>query len=71
MQSAKWTEYYELDSGTKKLFFNIGSRSVSQATMHEFSGPHSLPLCALIDKDIVDIIIGDMMFHPEDMAGIN
>ena len=34
------------------------------------SGPHSLPLRALINKDIVDIIIGDIMFHPEDMDGI-
>ena len=38
--------------------------------MHEFSGPHTLNLHTLIDKDIVDIIIGDMMFHPEDMVGI-
>ena len=38
--------------------------------MHVFSGLHTLPLRALIDKDIVDIIIGDMMFHPEDMVGI-
>ena len=38
--------------------------------MHAFSRPHTIPLCELIDKDIVDIIIGDMMFHPEDMFGI-
>ena len=38
--------------------------------MNSFSGPHTLPLRALIDKDIVDIIICDMMFHPEDMVGI-
>ena len=33
-------------------------------------GPHSLLLRALIEKDIVNIIIVDMMFHPEDMDGI-
>ena len=38
--------------------------------MHVFSGPHTLPLRALIDKDIVDIVIGNMMFHLEDMVGI-
>jgi hypothetical protein len=27
-------------------------------------------LRVLIDKDIVDVIIGEMMFHPEDMDGI-
>ena len=60
MHSAKWTKYYELDSGAKNSFFNIGSSSGSQATMHAFSGPHTLPLHALIDKYIVDIIIGDL-----------
>ena len=35
-----------------------------------FAGPHTLPLHALIDKDIVDIIIENMMFLPEDMVGI-
>ena len=38
--------------------------------MHVFAGPHTLPLHALIDKDIVDIIIGNIMLHPEDMVGI-
>ena len=71
MHSAKWTEYCELYSGTKNSFFGIGSRSGSQTTMHTFAGPHTLPLRALINKDIVNIIIGDMMFHPEDMDWIN
>ena len=70
MHIAKWTEYCELDAGAKKSFFEIGSSSGSQATLHAFAGPRSLPLRTLIDKDIVDIIIGDMMFHPEDMDGI-
>ena len=38
--------------------------------MHAFAGPHSLPLRALIYKDIFYIIIGDMMFRPEDMVEI-
>ena len=70
MHSAKLTEYCELESGAKNSFFDIGNSSGSQATMHLFAGPHTLPLHALIDKDIVDIIIGDMMLHPEEMVGI-
>ena len=70
MHSVKWTEYCELESGSKNSLFYIGSSSVSQATMHTFAGTHTLLLRALIDKDIVDIIIGNMMFHPEDMVGI-
>ena len=38
--------------------------------MHAFSWSCSFPLRALIDKDVVDIIIGDMMFRPEYMVGI-
>ena len=64
MHNAKWTKYCELETGAKKSFFNIGSSSISQATMHAFARPHSLPLRALIDKYIVDMIIGEMMFHP-------
>ena len=70
MYSSKCTEYCELDSGAKNSFFGIGSSSRSQANVHALSGLHTLPLRALIDKDILDIIIGDMMFHPEDMVGI-
>ena len=71
MHSAKWTDYCELESDAKNSFYGIGSRSGSNTTMHAFVGPHTHPLRALIDKDIFDIIIGDMMFHPEDMVGIN
>ena len=70
MLSSKWTEYCEIDTGAKKTFLKIGNSSGSQATMNAFDGPHSLPLRALIDKDIVNIIIGNMMFHPEDMDKI-
>ena len=69
MHITKWTKLFELGASAKKSFFDIGSSSGSQATLHAFSGPHSIPLCTLIDKYIVDIIIGDMMFHPEDMDG--
>ena len=66
----KCTKYCDIDASTKKSFFDIGRSSGSQATLHAFSGPHRIPLCTLIDKDIVDIIIGNMMFHPEDMDGV-
>jgi hypothetical protein len=38
--------------------------------MHVFAGPRPPQLRVLIDKDIVDVIIGEMMFHREDMDGI-
>ena len=71
MHSAKWAQYCDLNADAKMSFFDIGTSTGSQATMHAFVGPHSLPLRALIDKDIVDVIIGEMMFHPEDMDGVS
>ena len=56
MNRSKWTEYCELD-WRKEVVFKIGSSSSSKTTMHAFSRPRSLPLCALINKGIVNIII--------------
>ena len=67
----KWTEYCKLDDAAKKAFFDVGSSNGSQATMHAFSVPHSQPLHVLTDQDNVDVIIGDMMFHSEDMDGVS
>jgi hypothetical protein len=38
--------------------------------MHAFAAPRTPQLRVPIDKDIVDVTIGEMMFHPEDMIGI-
>jgi hypothetical protein len=54
----------------KEVVFDIGTISGSQTTMHAFAAHCAPQLRALIDKDIVDVIIGEMMFHPEDMDGI-
>ena len=71
MHGAKWIEYCGLDLEAKKTFFDIGSSSRSHAMMHAFSRPRVLPLRLLINKDIINVIIGNMMFHPEDKNGIS
>jgi hypothetical protein len=38
--------------------------------MHAFAAPRTPQLRVLIDKDIVDVIIGEVTFHPEDVDGI-
>jgi hypothetical protein len=70
MHSTQWAEYRELEPSAKKSVFDIGTISGSQTTMHAFAAPRTPQLRVLIDKDIVDVIIGEMMFHPEDMDGI-
>jgi hypothetical protein len=70
IHSTQWAQYRELEPSAKKSLFDISTISGSQTTMHAFSAPLTPQLRVLIDKDIVDAIIGEMMFHPEDMDGI-
>jgi hypothetical protein len=70
MHSIQWAEYRGLEPSAKKSFFDIGTISGSQTTMHAFAAPRTRQLRVLIDKDIVFVIIGEMMFHPGDMDGI-
>jgi hypothetical protein len=70
MHSTQWAEYRELEPSAKKSFFDIGTISGSQTTMHAFAAPRTPQLRVLIDNNIVDVIIGEMMFHPDDMDGI-
>ena len=70
MHSTQWAAYRELEPSAKRTFFGIGTISGSQTTMHAFATPRTPQLHFLIDKDIVDVIIGEMMFHPKDMDGI-
>ena len=53
------------------VIFDIGSGSHGHATIHAYVGPHTVPLYPLIDKGIVEVIIGDITFHPNDMGGVS
>ncbi len=70
MHSTQWAKYRELEANVKKSFFDIGTIPNSQTTMHAFVAPRTPQVSVLIDKDIVDVIIGKMMFHLEDMDKI-
>jgi hypothetical protein len=70
MRSTQRAEYRELQPSAKELFFGIGTISGSQTTMHAFAAPRTPQLRVLIDKDIVDVIIGEMTLHRDDMDGI-
>jgi hypothetical protein len=39
MHSTQWAEYGELEPSAKKSFFDIGTISGSQTTMHAFAAP--------------------------------
>eukprot|EP00171_Calliarthron_tuberculosum_P001131 IDg1131t1 len=53
-------------------FFQLPFRKENYSSHHtRMHGPRVLPKRVLIDKGIVDVIIGDMMFHSEDMNGVS
>jgi hypothetical protein len=70
IHSTQWAEYRELEPSAKKSFFDIGTISGSQKTMLASAAPRTPQLRVLIDKDIVDVIIGEMMLRPDDIDGI-
>jgi hypothetical protein len=60
MHSTQWAEYRELEASAKKSFFDIGTISNSQTTMHAFAAPRTSQVSVLIDKDIVDVIMDEI-----------
>jgi hypothetical protein len=70
IHSTQWAEYRELEPSAKKSLFDIGTIFGSQTTMHASAAPRTPQLRVLIDKDIVDVIIGEMMLRPDDKDGI-
>lgn len=71
MNITGWGEYCKLDAGSRKSYFDIGTGSSGQTTTHEFFAYRSIPLRTLVDKGVVDVIIGDIMLHLDDMDGVN
>ena len=54
-----------------EVVFDIGSGSHGHATMYAYFVPHNITLYPLIDKVIVNVIIGNTTFHPNDMGGVS
>lgn len=74
IDSAKHIKYCGLDAATKKTFFaffEISSSSSSHSTMDAFVGSRALSLRVLINEDIVNIIIRNLIFHPEDINSVS
>ena len=70
MHKSKWIYYYVLGAGANMPFFDIGSIPALQKTMYVYVGTLSFTLVMLIDKEIVNIILGDMVINSENFYGI-
>jgi hypothetical protein len=65
--SQNWSEYAKLNASQEKLFFNaVDVPFANTIEAHvEASGNIRFP----IDSSIVEVIIGDMLFNPDDIEG--
>ena len=66
--SLTWERYQALSHAEKVKFFDVKIRS--EDTLHRFFGDMSTSLHFTIDSNIIDVIIGDMLFHPDDHNGV-
>ncbi|CAK9254062.1 unnamed protein product [Sphagnum jensenii] len=57
MHSTQWAEYHELEASAKKLFFDNGTISGSQTTMHAFAAPRTPQVTQVImeTKEVLGI----------------
>lgn len=66
MHPIKWCPYGDLTEKARATIFDIRSSVCSQVTLHAFNGYQPLAIRALVDNPIVEVIVSEMMTHPED-----
>ena len=65
---SEWKRYQACSYEDKAKFFN--SKVLLQNTMLAHVNSNGMPLQINIDASIVDILISDMFFHPDDQGGV-
>ena len=64
--STHWQTYRELTKEQKTVFFENDAPVVHRNTLKSHFGGSQAAVHYFANKDIVDIIIGEMLFHPDD-----
>lgn len=62
----RWNEYSALNQTEKASYFDANAPVVHRNTIKSYFGGSQVPIQLLVDKDIVDVIIGDMLFQDDD-----
>lgn len=63
----RWQQYQAADDAGKKAFFE--ELVPVKKTLHQYFGTEQIKMIFLINAPIVDVIIGDMLWDPEDVEG--
>ena len=67
---ARFSEYSALSSEARAVFFDVATQSTNQMTMFTFGEARRSSIQFLFDRGIIEVIIGDMMWHPDDIDGL-
>ena len=62
----KWEQYCSLAEDRKATFFEANAPVVHRNTIRSHFGGSQQALYGMVNKSIVDVIIGEMLFHPDD-----
>jgi hypothetical protein len=63
----RWEEYQGLEHQEKSKYFDVTVKHVE--TICHYIEPRSEAITLTISSSIVDVVIGDMLWHPTDMEG--
>jgi hypothetical protein len=63
----KWVEYVALSPGEQDTFFD--SVQPRANTMYHYMDMEGDEINLVVSTEIIDVIIGEMLFHPEDELG--
>ena len=64
--SQRWETYCKLSEEQKATFFDENAPVVHRDTIRSYFGGAQQPVHFFVNKDIVDVIVGEMLFHPDD-----
>src|SRR5436190_19925056 len=66
---SSWATYQLLTYDEKRVFFESRIPFENTMSAHINSGSNIMPLTFIINSRIVEVLIGDMFFHPDDHGG--
>lgn len=67
----RWGSFKQLSATEKETFFQEEAAVPFKSTLYShFDGVSLVPMQCFVNKSIVDVIIGDMLFNPDDVEGI-
>ena len=64
--SVHWETYSALTKTQKTVFFDENAPVVHRTTIKSHFGGAQAAVHYFVNRDVVDVIIGDMLFHPDD-----